>query len=459
MDPIDLMLQSQIDQQNGRPDIFSLLQGGPPQLPPTPQPKSGDMDMLPVSALLHFAASVTQPRAYGESSFGKILGSAAGGLDFYQAQKAALEDRARQQAEDQRKAALQTQQLEQSRVATVASKQDILDKAERQPLELDALRNRIQASQSEQELNQLKIRVARIDEKYAEDFKKAALAEKESKTDQDKADATLKRAQAEHQLQLARDAKVMLEAKMAAIKKPNLQAVGEALPGQRQAYRDPNTSQVYYAPMDSTSALALAKREVAAQAEITGEKLDDKETARRVRSLAQEYVRGTMDKAQGTSSAPTQGQSAPKPGELTSAQKEAIDLSNKGQVAGGKGADGTMHYYIGGKEVPEAEARARAKSAQAPGTPPTSAPAKATAANYRASTPATADQVAAARVRMAQEAQQRIALNATAAKQLAGLAVSTRSPQKAIEAMNHPGYGAVDPATQAQLFKIANGQI
>lgn len=461
-----------------RPDIYSILQaaqGAPSSGPPLAQPNQQDLSMLGPGALLAFAAAVTQPRAYKQNDFGKILGAGSEAFNFYQQQKQLLQDRAIKQQQEQQAMALQQQQLQNAKLANVKATQDIVGTEEKRPLELQQLQANIEKATTDVQLNNLNLRLGAINEKYAEQLKQAALAESSAKTDEEKAKATQLRAQAEHFLQMANDAKTMLQMKLDAMRRPNLQPVGQALPGERQMLRDPQTGQTAYAPMSLSDAKALATRDAATQEQLDGKTMDSQTKAAYIKSKTLEYAAGTLPPPSGTPG--TAPASAATPPASTGGSNASNDLLQRAaqasQTAGGAvvTVDGQQRYFIGGKEVDAKTWQSRnpqptggssstpapaAAATPAPTVPAKPAPSGKPLAAYSvpAAAPTPEEQQ---RFKAAQAAKQLAVMQVTAARQVATQAIASGDRNAAAQAMQHPGFGALDAATQAALYHLANG--
>jgi hypothetical protein len=358
-------------------------------------------------ALLQMATAVTQPRAPGQSSFGKIMEGASGAANYYATENQRLQDRAIAQGKDQRAMQLADQQLQNQRIANVRSTQEIVDTEERRPLQLQALQQSLDNAKTEGELKAVQLRLEKLNELYAGRVRESALSLQAAQTDESRARATMEKAHAEdfakHSATLLEIANNKLEMARAALAAKGEQAAYHpipGLPGEPDRLIDQKSGRMFYAPMSPADAVKYAKRQVAANTELSGKKLSDAETMAQVRELAAQFMKGTVPTAPGAesgvsapgatpSATPTypKGQTASTMADMMVEQAKAesakdLNFAKKVIIAG------QPRYFIGGKEVDQAEVLRRANGAKAGGGAPVAPAAPAAGPSPATSLPA-----------------------------------------------------------------------
>lgn len=365
------------------PNIMDLLSRAvAPQA--TPQAPKPNIDALPGLALLEFAARVAQPRARGQSTVGKFAEAAAGSVNSYMANKRQEEDLAIKRQQEMKHSMLQDEQIRTARLSSAAKAQDIARTEEQRPKELQALEAKIQGQLSDNESKAVATRLLKVKEKYAEQMAQAELDERAATTADKKAQAAMRYQQAAYHKRHAE----LLEREIDAKKRSPGQATRSfqeergGLPGQPTYILDQTTGRRYLKPMGAAEALAYAKEEVEALAQINPEKYkgrQEKESA--IRAAAQRYMKGDVLPSDGGPAAPSgeapAAQSAPSAPAAASGKENyepemqqalaATAKSGKGVVYQDKA--GQKYYIIAGKVVPESEYNDRKTKAAAAAAP------------------------------------------------------------------------------------------
>lgn len=347
---------AQAQQTPAAPSILDLLSRTTAPAPALPQ---ADTSMLNPLTLLHFAAGVSQPRAQGQSTVGKILQSVAGAAAYNMQEKQRMEDRVVEQEMQRRKVAAADAQLEQSKLGAIQTRQGIMQAEQRNPLELDKLKAAIEGAKTENELNGLKVRIATIKAEYARAEEEAALAERSAKTDSEKADAIMKRAHANYFQRQADELVNLAQIRASNLNRPAF-SLKEGLPGDPTKLLDIRSGNIYRPPMSPADALDYAKRQVEAR-KAMGEFKDS--TAEKL-GLQQEYqsaIKGNMPVMGATTGATAEtapekpAPQAPQGSGMTDAYKNAMVKSGSSRnttVVYQEPSDGKITVFIGG--VPQA---------------------------------------------------------------------------------------------------------
>lgn len=325
--------------------------------PATPQvPKPNTAGILPM-ALMRFAAEVTRPKAYGQSTANAILGAGSDALAYADKLKGDAVASAERSAMTQAKLAESEAQTRNANLGSVARSQEIAQRDKAGPLELDALRTRIDAAKDERTLTALKIRVEKVQLQYADAMEKAKLAEKNARTESERAQAAaafqhaaLYKRQAEELLNLAKiraaggspDGKVQWQR-------------NETLPGMRPTEYNRISGETRPAKfVDVQSALSWAEKE--ADAMVTAKTLQPSERDARVAQLVRDNVvlpggrsaSGTVTPA-ATTSPGTPALTPNDQADYNKAKQLSIDRAKPQWVLLGDGK--TKHYFYNGAEI------------------------------------------------------------------------------------------------------------
>jgi hypothetical protein len=384
MNPLDMMIagyqnddpsnysaipqQPQADPTMGGPGVLDLLNSPGPSVP-SPQ---ADTSMLPALALLHFAASVSQPRGRGQSTLAKVLESGAGSASYAMNEKRLMEDRAMQKTAQEQNLQKNAQDLENSRVSGLQTRSNLIASETKRPMELEALRLGIEKARGDVEINAFAQRLAALKEKYAEQEIQAGLEEKSAKTDSERADAAMRRAHAQYYQKQVEEYDQMLKTKQKQGSNMWEKIPADLVSGAPPKLFNKQTGETRIGGLTAAEALNYATAEADAKAEL-GEfkKGDDKwkmyrnTLAQKAQQLPQiESTQPGGDSGQATPS----GQPAPSGDFQGSADREAMNASLR-DPKGLYAVDlqgGVKKYYIGGKEVSKQEADRRLKK---PGVP------------------------------------------------------------------------------------------
>lgn len=342
------------------PNIIDLLTAAAqPKQATIPAPNTAGI--LPM-ALLRFAAEVTAPKRYGQSSANAILSSGSHALEYADKLKGEAAASAERTALAQGKLDESAARTAESRVGTLANAQKVKQDAERAPLELEKLRAAIENSKGDTELNGIKIRIAKVQERYAAQLEEAKLAEKNARTNSERAQAAM---MGEHARLYKRQADELLNEIDAKRRTAGMEWVNmpSDIPGGRPtAFNRVTNERKLGRFSDVQSALEWAKREVDAMDKAGMLKGKDRqaEIQRLINEAGPEAGNAASGRVvpastQGGSSAPASA-STPAPKALAPADQEGYNKAMRLAAERKNGqkfisSSGDVHYFWAGREV------------------------------------------------------------------------------------------------------------